>query len=54
MKMNNSITRKQVIEAVNPTNLSHCDMAVLKKKDPFMYYSIPGNLLFLVEKITLT
>jgi hypothetical protein len=43
MNTNNNITRKQVIEAVDPTNLSHCDMAVLKKKDPFMYYSIPGN-----------
>jgi hypothetical protein len=39
----NSISRKQVIEAVDPTNLSSCDLAVLKKKDPFMYYSIPGN-----------
>jgi hypothetical protein len=38
MKMNSE--RKQVIDT---SNLSWCDMAVLKKQDPFMYYSIPGN-----------
>jgi hypothetical protein len=37
------ISRKHVVEAIDPTNLTSCDMAVLKKKDPFMYYSIPGN-----------
>ena len=28
---------------INASNLSWCEMALLKKKDPFMYYSIPGT-----------
>jgi hypothetical protein len=28
---------------IDPTGLSWCEMALLRKKDPFMYYSIPGT-----------
>jgi hypothetical protein len=41
----NSISPKQVIKAVDPTNLTSCNLAVLKKKkkDHLMFYPIPGN-----------
>ena len=41
MKVSTDERRKQV--AIDPTSLNWCEMAILKKKDPFMYYSIPGN-----------
>ena len=28
---------------IDTSNLSWCEMALLKKKDPFMYYSVPGT-----------
>jgi hypothetical protein len=28
---------------IDASSLSWCEMALLKKQDPFMYYSIPGN-----------
>lgn len=28
---------------IDTASLSWCEMALLKKRDPFMYYSIPGN-----------
>jgi hypothetical protein len=28
---------------IDAASLSWCEMALLKKRDPFMYYSIPGN-----------
>lgn len=28
---------------IDAASLSWCEMALLKKQDPFMYYSIPGN-----------
>ena len=36
-------TRARHEKQINTSNLSWCDMALLKKQDPFMYYSIPGN-----------
>ena len=36
-------TDKGCKQVIDPTSLNWCDMALLKKKDPFMYYSIPGN-----------
>lgn len=33
----------KVKQVIDPSGLTWCEMALLKKKDPFMYYSIPGN-----------
>ena len=30
-------------KAIDPTSMNWCEMALLRKRDPFMYYSIPGN-----------
>lgn len=38
-----NITKEERTEVIDPTHLSWGDMALLKKQDPFMYYSIPGN-----------
>lgn len=38
-----NISKEERIQVIDPTDLSWLDMALLKKQDPFMYYSIPGN-----------
>jgi hypothetical protein len=41
--MNNITINSKHEKQIDVANLSWCEMALLKKQDPFMYYSIPGN-----------
>jgi hypothetical protein len=41
--MNNITINSKHQKQIDTANLSWCEMALLKKQDAFMYYSIPGN-----------